>query len=147
MLISSVQQSDSVTHTCTHTHVYIFFILSFSIMVYHRILNIVPCALQWDLVCRIILKIRIELELQENLKNSLLLALSPATFGDRPCFHWEKCHDPRGGALVTKEPACRKQGSSFFIVPMDSWLSDVSCLLICCALPGLPISEGSWSWN
>ena len=56
-------------------------------MVYHRILNIVPCALQWDLVCRIILKIRIELELQENLKNSLLLALSPATFGDRPCHH------------------------------------------------------------
>ena len=33
VLISAVQKSDSVTH---------FFIL-FSIMIYHRILNIIPC--------------------------------------------------------------------------------------------------------
>ena len=40
VLISAVQQNDSVIHI--HT----FFLIFFSIMVYHRILNIVPCALQ-----------------------------------------------------------------------------------------------------
>ena len=39
MLTSPVQQSDSVIHM--HTFIFIFF----SIMVYHRILNIVPCAI------------------------------------------------------------------------------------------------------
>ena len=33
------------THTHTHTHTHMLFIL-FSIMVYHTILNIVPCAIQ-----------------------------------------------------------------------------------------------------
>ena len=42
VLISAVQQSDSVIWT-------LFFIF-FSIMVDHRILNIVPCAIQQDLV-------------------------------------------------------------------------------------------------
>ena len=42
MLISAVQQSDSVTH------IYTFKI--FSIVVYHRILNIVLCAVQSNLV-------------------------------------------------------------------------------------------------
>ena len=37
-----LQQSDSVIH--------IFFFIFFSTMVYHRILNIVPCAIQKDLV-------------------------------------------------------------------------------------------------
>ena len=37
--ISTVEQSDSVIH------VYTFFFIFFSIMVYHRILNIVPCAI------------------------------------------------------------------------------------------------------
>ena len=37
MLISAEQQSDSVIH------IYTFFFIFFSIMVYHRILNIVPC--------------------------------------------------------------------------------------------------------
>ena len=40
LLISVVQQSDSVLHIC----IYSFFIL-LSIMVYHRILNIVFCAI------------------------------------------------------------------------------------------------------
>ena len=40
VLISAVQESDSVIHM--HTF--------FSIMVYHRILNRVPCALQEDFV-------------------------------------------------------------------------------------------------
>ena len=31
-------------------YIYAFFFIFFSIMVYHRILNIVPCALQQDLV-------------------------------------------------------------------------------------------------
>ena len=44
MLISAVQQSDSVLRIYTS-----FFIL-FSIMIYHRIVNIVPCAMQQDLV-------------------------------------------------------------------------------------------------
>ena len=44
VLISAVQQSDSVIH------MYTFFFILFSIMVYHRILNRVPCAIQSDLV-------------------------------------------------------------------------------------------------
>ena len=39
-LISAVQQSDSVIH------IYTFFFIFFSITVYHRMLNIVPCAIQ-----------------------------------------------------------------------------------------------------
>ena len=42
MLISAVQQSDSVIHICIH----IIFFIFFSIMVYHRILNIVPGVIQ-----------------------------------------------------------------------------------------------------
>ena len=41
MLISAIQQSDSVIH------IYTFFSVFFSIMVYPRMLNIVPCALQY----------------------------------------------------------------------------------------------------
>ena len=38
-------------YTHTHTHcVYTFFFILFSIMVYHRILNIILCALQQDLI-------------------------------------------------------------------------------------------------
>ena len=44
VLISAVQKSDSVIHI--HT----FFFILFSIMVNHRILNIVHCAVQQDLV-------------------------------------------------------------------------------------------------
>ena len=44
VLITVIQQSDSGIHT------YSFFFIFFSIMVHHRILNIVPCAIQWDLV-------------------------------------------------------------------------------------------------
>ena len=40
VLISAVQASDSVRHTST------FFFRFFSIIIYHRILNLVPCALQ-----------------------------------------------------------------------------------------------------
>ena len=42
MLISGVQQSDPVMRTDTHTHTHTFFFVFFSIMVYHRILSIVP---------------------------------------------------------------------------------------------------------
>ena len=44
MLISVVQQRDTVVHT------YIFPFIFSSFMVYHRILNIVPCAMQQELV-------------------------------------------------------------------------------------------------
>ena len=44
MLIFALQQSDSVIH------IYPFFFIFFSIMAYPRILNIVPCAVQYDLV-------------------------------------------------------------------------------------------------
>ena len=40
VLVSGVQQSDSLIHIPT------FFFVFFAIMVYHRIFNIVPCALQ-----------------------------------------------------------------------------------------------------
>ena len=40
MLISTVQQSDSVMHT------HAFFFIFFSIIIYHRVLSIVPCAIQ-----------------------------------------------------------------------------------------------------
>ena len=45
VLVSGVQQSDSdiYIYTHTHTHTYIF-----SVMIYHRLLNIVPCAIQQD---------------------------------------------------------------------------------------------------
>ena len=39
VLISVVQQTDS------DIHIYTFFFIFFSFMVYHRILNIVPCAI------------------------------------------------------------------------------------------------------
>ena len=45
VLISTLQESDSVTHI----HIYILHIF-FSIMVYRRILNIVPCAMHQDLL-------------------------------------------------------------------------------------------------
>ena len=44
MLISAVQQSDSVILILA------CFFIFFSILVYHRILNMVSCAFQWDLV-------------------------------------------------------------------------------------------------
>ena len=47
MLISAVQKSDLVIHI----HIY-YFSIFFSIVVYHRILNIVPCAVQWELIIR-----------------------------------------------------------------------------------------------
>ena len=43
VLISAVQQSDSVIYIL---YIYAFFFIFFSIMTYHRILNIVPCAMQ-----------------------------------------------------------------------------------------------------
>ena len=42
VLVSAVQQSDSVIHIYIHS-LFIFFSI---IMVYHKILNILPCALQ-----------------------------------------------------------------------------------------------------
>ena len=67
-------------------------------MVYHRILDIVPCALQWDLVvCRIILKVKIELELQENLKPSLLWLFLQLHLGTGPVFTERNVMTPRWG--------------------------------------------------
>ena len=45
-VITTVQQSDSMIHT----HTYTFFFIFFSIMFYHRILTVIPCAIQLDLV-------------------------------------------------------------------------------------------------
>ena len=44
MFISVIQQNNTILHTYT-----LFFML-LSFMVYHNILNIVPHAMQWDLV-------------------------------------------------------------------------------------------------
>ena len=51
MLISAVQQSDLVIYLYIYLHIYIyiFFFIFFSIIVYHRILNIVPCAIHKDI--------------------------------------------------------------------------------------------------
>ena len=49
MLVSAVQQCDSVLYINCDSVIYIYFIF-FSIMVYYRILVIVTCAIQWDLV-------------------------------------------------------------------------------------------------
>ena len=46
VLVSGVQQSDSVIHEC----IYIFFFRFFSIIGYYKILRTVPCALQQVLV-------------------------------------------------------------------------------------------------
>ena len=50
VLITVVQQSNSVLHIyIIYTYIYIYihsFLIFFSIMIYHRILNIVPCAIQ-----------------------------------------------------------------------------------------------------
>ena len=51
--------SHTHTHTHTHTrarartHIHIFLFIFFSIMVYHRILNIVPCCLSIIMHCKI----------------------------------------------------------------------------------------------
>ena len=65
VLISAMQQSDSVIYICVcvyiHMYVYVyicvyvythtfFFKIFLSIMAYYRILNIVPCAIQQDIV-------------------------------------------------------------------------------------------------
>ena len=44
--VTAVQKRDSVTHTHTHTLFFMFFFL----MAYHRILNIVLCAIEENLV-------------------------------------------------------------------------------------------------
>ena len=54
MLISAVQHNVSVIYIHIHMYMYVCFIYiyiyTFSIMVCHRLLNIVPCAIQEDLV-------------------------------------------------------------------------------------------------
>ena len=44
MLVSDVQQSDSVTHTHIYK-LYLFFFTFFSIIDYYKIVSIVPCAI------------------------------------------------------------------------------------------------------
>jgi len=48
VLVSSVQQSDSVLYIYIHTHTHSF--SYFSIMIFYKILNTVCCTTQWDLV-------------------------------------------------------------------------------------------------
>ena len=50
MLISSVQQSDSVIHICIDIDIFFSYVI-FSIMVYHSILNLVPCVTFSFLIC------------------------------------------------------------------------------------------------
>ena len=46
MLVSGVQQSDSVICISIYLSIYLFFFRFFSIIGYYKILNIVPCAIQ-----------------------------------------------------------------------------------------------------
>ena len=48
LLVSGVQQSEC--YICVCVYIYIFFCILFSLRVYNMILNIVPCAIQQDLV-------------------------------------------------------------------------------------------------
>jgi len=66
--VSEVKQSNSVTHihTCTYTHIhkktctcvdvcvcvyiYVYFFIFFFIIDYYKVLNIVPCTIQEDLL-------------------------------------------------------------------------------------------------
>ena len=45
MLVSGVQQSDSVTHIHIYMYIYIFFFRFFYLIGYYKILRAVPCAL------------------------------------------------------------------------------------------------------
>ena len=49
VLISTIQQSDSV-YIYTLIYIYVFFVMFFFTMVYHRILSMVPCVILQDLV-------------------------------------------------------------------------------------------------
>ena len=46
VLVSYVQQSDSVIHIHTHTHIHVFFFRFFSLIGYYKTLNIVPCVIR-----------------------------------------------------------------------------------------------------
>ena len=50
LLHSKVTQLYIHTYIHINTYIYIYIFISFSIMVYHRILNIVPCTIQQDLI-------------------------------------------------------------------------------------------------
>ena len=76
VLISSVQKSDPVIHT--YIYIYILFFNILSIMVYHRMLNIVLCAIQWDLVVWSILYIIAHME---PMKQKLTPGHTEQTFG------------------------------------------------------------------
>ena len=49
--ISAVQQSNPVLHTHKHIHIYTLFLILSSVMFYHKWLDIVPCAIQQELIC------------------------------------------------------------------------------------------------
>ena len=53
VLISAVEQRDSVVHTYIYIYIYIY--MFFFILVYHKILNIVPCAILQEPCCLSIL--------------------------------------------------------------------------------------------
>ena len=48
--ISTVQQSDPVSHTHTYIYTHILFLTLFSIMFYHKWLDIILCVVQQDLI-------------------------------------------------------------------------------------------------
>ena len=50
MLVSGVQQSDLVIHVYMCVYLYPFFPRFFSVIVYHMLLNIVPCAISKSLL-------------------------------------------------------------------------------------------------
>ena len=50
VLVSGVQQSDSVIYIYIRTHICIFFFIFFSLRGYYKILSIVPCAISRSLL-------------------------------------------------------------------------------------------------
>jgi len=49
LLFSSVKQNDSVVNVYIDMYIYTHFFILFFIMAIYRMLNIFPCAIQWDL--------------------------------------------------------------------------------------------------
>ena len=111
MLISSVQQNDSVTHICIDIDIFFSYTI-FSIMVYHSILNLVPCVIffffnvyNWHLlgitnVLFLLVKLYPEMNVCERMSISMTTTCNPVcALLTRWAFLWSTCGKWRGNGL------------------------------------------------
>ena len=121
MLMSAVQQSELFIYVKEYIHtffVYIHTFLFFSIMVYHMILDIVPCATQQDLIVHPSY-ILIELFLSANPKLLILLCPTSLSLGTHIALFYSKY----------KFILCRV-GDCFSRLPLHV-LPHMACMLRC----------------